>query len=115
MTYFYWNKRDFGDDERKVMFMISYMRGDVYAWVLPKLKDYFEQGTKFCAINKKCLLCLFIYIFLDSDSMCRIVECVSVLLHIVRTQSVCVPFFVVRLLCISCSVSSFMPAESKTG
>lgn len=46
MTYFYWNERDFGDDERKVMFMISYMRGDAYAWVLPKLKDYFEQGTK---------------------------------------------------------------------
>ena len=28
------------------MFIISYMRGDVYAWVLLKLKDYFKQGTK---------------------------------------------------------------------
>jgi hypothetical protein len=42
MTYFYWNKRDFRDNERKVIFMISYIRGDIYAWVLPKLKDYFK-------------------------------------------------------------------------
>jgi hypothetical protein len=28
------------------MFMISYIRGDAYAWVIPKLKDYFKKGTK---------------------------------------------------------------------
>ena len=46
MMYFYWNEADFKDDEKKVMFMISYMRGDAYDWVKPKLREYFEKGTK---------------------------------------------------------------------
>jgi hypothetical protein len=44
--YIYNNQGHFPDDEKKIMFMISYMRGDAYKLFEPYLMDYFAKGAQ---------------------------------------------------------------------
>jgi hypothetical protein len=38
--YIYWNSSEFPNDEKKIMFIISYMRGTAYAWIEDRLAGY---------------------------------------------------------------------------
>jgi hypothetical protein len=41
--YIYWNPKQFQDEERQVMFMVSYMRGIAYTWIESRLREYLDD------------------------------------------------------------------------
>lgn len=45
--YMYWNRAEFGTAEKRVMFVISYMRGTAYAWIEDRLNEYLMDPTKY--------------------------------------------------------------------
>jgi Domain of unknown function (DUF4939)/Zinc knuckle len=42
--YIYWNPKEFPNEEREIMFMISYMRGNAYNWIHARVEEYMLKG-----------------------------------------------------------------------
>jgi hypothetical protein len=45
--YMYWNKSEFDTQEKKAMFIISYIRGDAYAFFEDGLNEYLSDPTSY--------------------------------------------------------------------
>jgi hypothetical protein len=56
--YIYNNQGHFQDDEKKIMFMISYLRGDAYKLIEPFLTDFFTKGPQMSGETRRTLTVL---------------------------------------------------------
>jgi hypothetical protein len=44
--YIFLNAGEFDTDQKKILFMVSYLRGNAYEWIEPRLQSYFEEGDE---------------------------------------------------------------------